>query len=103
MLVSLVGARKNWARPPVAHPLTMLKATAIPIGKGLDMYHIKRLVTVQGVMVDSVPGTIWNANEGGIHDIVRNKDGVRINWVAGCTFVPWSNVRYLHEIEGLNR
>lgn len=61
------------------------------------MQKIKRLVTIHGVIVDSVATTIWDANKGGIKDIVYQTNGVRIEWNLGSTFVPYSNVRYTQD------
>lgn len=56
---------------------------------------MKRLVTNERVVVDSVISTTWVENKGGIKTITEEVLGVSIGWNFGYTFVPWSNVKYI--------
>lgn len=75
----------------------MTQTDTAPKGAGARMIRVKQLVTRDAVMVDSVVSHRWDARKGGIHDLVVTDIGVRITWVAGSTFVPWSNIRYVLE------
>jgi hypothetical protein len=59
---------------------------------------ITRVSTIHGVCVDSVFSNVWESYKDGIQEISETDSGVSINWNQGCTFVPWSNVRYTQEV-----
>lgn len=63
----------------------------------MQAMNIKRVVTVNRIVVDAVVHDTWEANRNGIKDIVNTDHGVHVRWNFGSTFVPWSNVRYVTE------